>query len=108
MSQSSRSIALFPVSTQTVHMGVMQDCLASNILYTQGYCDMSTHRPEPTQFCAKLAKLHASTHPPTGKFFYHVPTFQGYFQQVVDWDDSRALFFLVRSDVKCQRIMGRL
>ena len=69
------------------------------------FCDMSTHLPEPTQFCAKLAKLHASTYSPTGKFGYHVPTFQGYLPQVVDWDDSWASFFskliagLVRTDI---------
>lgn len=33
---------------------------------------MSTHLPELTQFCAKLAKLHASTYSLTGKFGYHV------------------------------------
>lgn len=33
---------------------------------------MSTHLPELTQFCAKLAKLHASTYSPAGKFGYHV------------------------------------
>ncbi len=49
-----------------------------NIFHTQS--DMSTHLPEPTQSCAKLAKLHASTCSQTGKFGYHVSTFQGYLQ----------------------------
>ncbi|CAF9905963.1 hypothetical protein IMSHALPRED_004032 [Imshaugia aleurites] len=40
------------------------------------FCDMSSHLPEPVQFCDKLARLHA-----------------GYFAQTVDWDSSWASFF---------------
>lgn len=57
------------------------------------FCDMSMHLPEPTQFCGKLAKLHAISQSPTGKFGFHVPTVQGYVAQVVDWQSSWAQCF---------------
>ena len=57
------------------------------------FCDMSFHLPEPTQFCAKIAKLHEISRSPTGKFGFHVPTVQGYVEQTVGWDSSWASFF---------------
>lgn len=57
------------------------------------FCDMSSHLPEPVQFCEKLARLHAVSRSPTGKFGFHVPTMQGYIAHRVDWDSSWASFF---------------
>ncbi|MCJ1375990.1 hypothetical protein MMC20_007228 [Loxospora ochrophaea] len=66
---------------------------------------MSKHLPEPTQFCAKLADLHAKSVSPTGKFGFQVPAVQGIVAQKVDWNSSWASLFgtmladLVQQDI---------
>ncbi|KAI1116129.1 Fructosamine kinase-domain-containing protein [Nemania sp. NC0429] len=49
--------------------------------------------PDPKMFCAKLAKLHSSHTSPTGKFGFHVVTYNGDLPQYNTWSDSWEAFF---------------
>ena len=57
------------------------------------FIDMNICLPDPIQFCSRLAELHRTSESPTGKFGFHVPTFQGNFEQPIDWDSSWASFW---------------
>ncbi|KAJ2988233.1 hypothetical protein NUW58_g4087 [Xylaria curta] len=49
--------------------------------------------PNPKMFCANLAKLHSSHTSPTGKFGFHVVTYNGDLPQDNTWSDSWEAFF---------------
>ena len=57
------------------------------------FYDMSTHLPEPTQFCSKLAEMHLRSISPTGKFGFQVAAVQGYIALKVDWNDNWTDFY---------------
>lgn len=52
------------------------------------YIDMSDRLPDPNQLCRKLAQLHKNSVSPTGKFGFHINTFQGRTQQSLQWEES--------------------
>ncbi|KAK8256247.1 Fructosamine kinase-domain-containing protein [Phyllosticta capitalensis] len=70
------------------------------------YIDMEDCDPDPDQLCRKLAKLHAKSKSPTGKFGFHVTTCQGRTPQAVSWESTWTEFFrkllrnMVRRDFK--------
>ncbi|RYC65941.1 hypothetical protein CHU98_g184 [Xylaria longipes] len=49
--------------------------------------------PSPKMFCANLAKLHSSHTSPTGKFGFHVVTYNGDLPQDNTWSDGWEAFF---------------
>lgn len=49
--------------------------------------------PNPEMLCANLAKLHSSHTSPTGKFGFHVITYNGDLPQDNTWSDSWEAFF---------------
>ncbi|MCJ1295788.1 hypothetical protein MMC34_007352 [Xylographa carneopallida] len=57
------------------------------------FVDMDIRLPDPVQFCSRLAELHRTSESPTGQFGFHVPTFQGKFEQPVEWDSNWASFW---------------
>jgi fructosamine-3-kinase len=57
------------------------------------FLDISTGPGEPDRLCRELADLHTRSVSPTGKFGFHVTTFQGPFRQDTTWEDSWAKFF---------------
>ncbi|KAI9841791.1 MAG: hypothetical protein M1837_000385 [Sclerophora amabilis] len=54
------------------------------------FVDMRIRLPDPANFCSRIAELHRVSKSPTGKFGFHVPTFQGKYQQPVKWDSNWA------------------
>ena len=54
---------------------------------------MSDDLPDPIRLGRQLAELHRKSISPTGKFGFHVPTYDRRLPQVVDWDSSWASFF---------------
>ncbi len=57
------------------------------------FVDISDELPDPLQLGRRLSELHKNSISPTGKFGFHVPTYDGRLPQVVDWDSSWASFF---------------
>ena len=57
------------------------------------FVNMIDRLPEPNQLCSKLAALHQNSLSPTGKFGFHVTTFQGRIPQAVGWEESWTTFF---------------
>ncbi|KAI0527862.1 Fructosamine kinase-domain-containing protein [Xylaria bambusicola] len=49
--------------------------------------------PNPKMFCANLARLHSSHSSPTGRFGFHVVTYNGDLPQDNTWSDSWEAFF---------------
>lgn len=55
---------------------------------------MSNELPDPAEFCAHLAELHAKSESPVpGKFGFYMPTHHGRLPQLLDWDSSWESFF---------------
>lgn len=50
--------------------------------------DMDNELPEMEQFSARLAQLHRDSVSPTGKFGFHVTTYNGNIPQDVRWTDT--------------------
>ena len=49
--------------------------------------------PDPVCLAVRMAELHTISVSPTGKFGFHLPTYDGKLPQVTDWDSSWASFF---------------
>ncbi|KAH0538683.1 hypothetical protein FGG08_004758 [Glutinoglossum americanum] len=70
------------------------------------FVNISDRLPDPAKLGACLAELHKKSVSPTGKFGFHVPTYDGKLEQVVDWDSSWPSFFgkllagVLQSDIK--------
>ena len=52
------------------------------------YLNISDRLPDPAKLATQIADLHKSSVSPTGKFGFHVPTYDGKLPQVTDWDNS--------------------
>ncbi|KAH9907304.1 Fructosamine kinase-domain-containing protein [Xylariomycetidae sp. FL2044] len=50
--------------------------------------------PDPSKFCAQLAKLHSSHNSPGGRFGFHAVTYNGDLPQDNTWSDSWEMFFI--------------
>jgi protein-ribulosamine 3-kinase len=61
--------------------------------YLCKFYEFSEGVPEPEAFCASLAKLHADSTSPTGKFGFHCVTYNGDLPQDNTWSDSWEVFF---------------
>lgn len=57
------------------------------------FVNISDRLPDPATVGACLAELHLKSTSPTGKFGFHVPTYDGKLPQIVDWDQSWPSFF---------------
>lgn len=57
------------------------------------FVNISDRLPDPVTVGARLAELHQKSVSPTGKFGFHVPTYDGKLPQTVDWDGSWPSFF---------------
>ena len=57
------------------------------------FVDISDTLPDPVLLGKQLGELHRKSMSPTGKFGFHLPTYDGRLPQVVEWDDSWASFF---------------
>ena len=58
-----------------------------------GFVYISDKLPDPAAVGARLAELHRKSVSPTGKFGFHVPTYDGKLPQMVEWDSSWPRFF---------------
>lgn len=61
--------------------------------FLSDFVNISDRLPDPAQIGFHIAQLHKKSVSPTGKFGFHVATFDGKLPQTVDWDDSWASFF---------------
>lgn len=52
------------------------------------FLNISDRLPDPAIVGARLAELHQRSVSPTGKFGFHIPTYDGKLPQDVDWDSS--------------------
>ncbi|KAI0870235.1 Fructosamine kinase-domain-containing protein [Hypoxylon argillaceum] len=62
-------------------------------LYICKFYEFTDGLPNPTMFCANLAKFHSSHTSPTGKFGFHIVTYNGDLPQDNTWSDSWEAFF---------------
>ncbi|KAL2063548.1 hypothetical protein VTL71DRAFT_5353 [Oculimacula yallundae] len=70
------------------------------------YRELSKDRiPNPSELIEILAKLHKSSVSPTGKFGFHVTTFNGHVPLINDWTDSWEEWFSrqLRSDIEWEQ-----
>lgn len=69
------------------------------------YRDLKEKTPEPTQLIEILAKLHTTSSSPTGKFGFHVTTFNGHVPLRNDWTDSWEEWYSrqLRSDIEWEQ-----
>ena len=69
------------------------------------YRDFIEKTPDPTQLVEVLAKLHRASSSPTGKFGFHVTTFNGHVPLRVDWCESWEEWFSRQflSDIKWEQ-----
>jgi fructosamine-3-kinase len=76
--------------------------------YLAAYVDMDvTTAPDAAEFTGRLAQLHRASESPDGKFGFHVPTCDGDRPQIVDWEDSWAVFYRKMFLGVCERDMTR-
>ena len=63
------------------------------------FVNVSNRLPDPVQFGLRLAELHHKSVSPTGKFGFHITTYDGNLPHNVQWNDSWPDFFakLLRS-----------
>ncbi|KAK7931319.1 hypothetical protein PG985_002031 [Apiospora marii] len=66
------------------------------------FLDLSEKTPEPAQLVEVLQKLHKTSSSPTGKFGFHIPTFNGIVPLVNEWCDTWEEYFArqLRSDIE--------
>jgi protein-ribulosamine 3-kinase len=57
------------------------------------FVNISNALPDPAGLASIITELHKKSVSPTGKFSFHITTYDGKLPQVVDWDDSWASFF---------------
>ncbi|KAI1848994.1 hypothetical protein JX265_013737 [Neoarthrinium moseri] len=57
------------------------------------YREMVNKMPEPSEFAARLVALHHSSRSPTGKFGFHLTTYNGNLPRATQWEDSWESFF---------------
>ncbi|KAI1842480.1 hypothetical protein JX266_011375 [Neoarthrinium moseri] len=57
------------------------------------YREMVNKMPEPSEFAARLVALHHSSRSPTGKFGFHLTTYNGNLPRATQWEDSWERFF---------------
>ena len=57
------------------------------------FVHISDALPDPVRLGVRLAELHRNSLSPTGKFGFHIPTYDGKLPQVTDWDSSWTSFF---------------
>lgn len=67
--------------------------------------NLSDKIPEPAQLGEVLEKLHKTSVSPTGKFGFHITTFNGIVPLINDWCDTWEEFFSrqLRSDIKWEQ-----
>jgi protein-ribulosamine 3-kinase len=64
------------------------DLAPNKSFFLTTYRDLKEKTPDPTQLVEVLAKLHSSSSSPTGKFGFHVTTFNGHVPLRNDWCES--------------------
>ena len=57
------------------------------------FVNISDRLPDPASLATRLAELHRNSVSPTGKFGFHVPTYDGKLPQTTDWDSSWPSYF---------------
>lgn len=69
------------------------------------YREFEERIPGPTQLVEVLQKLHTSSSSPTGKFGFHVTTFNGHVPLINDWCDSWEDWYSrqLRSDIEWEQ-----
>jgi fructosamine-3-kinase len=55
--------------------------------------DIDQQLPDIRKFTERLGALHKNSKSPTGKFGFHVPTYNGNLSQHTEWSDSWEIFF---------------
>ncbi|KAJ5471630.1 hypothetical protein N7530_008987 [Penicillium desertorum] len=55
--------------------------------------DIDQELPDIRKFTERLGALHKNSKSPTGKFGFHVPTYNGNLSQHTEWSDSWEIFF---------------
>ncbi|KAK9421401.1 putative protein-ribulosamine 3-kinase [Seiridium unicorne] len=80
--------------------GTLDNDPASSFFLTP-FRDLSDKPPEPVQLVEVLSRMHTTSSSPTGKFGFHVSTFNGIVPIVNDWCDSWEDFYArqLRSDI---------
>jgi protein-ribulosamine 3-kinase len=61
--------------------------------YVCDFIDISDALPDPVKLDELVADLHKRSISPTGKFGFHLPTYDGWQPQEVEWDSSWTSFF---------------
>ncbi|KAI9688305.1 MAG: hypothetical protein M1820_010274 [Bogoriella megaspora] len=67
--------------------------IANTYFYTCKFYNLADDLPDVTHFCANVAALHSSHTSPTGKFGFHVVTYNGDLPQDNTWNSSWEDFF---------------
>lgn len=77
----------------------------SKSFYITSYRDLKDKTADPTQLAEVLTKLHSSSVSPTGKFGFHVMTFNGHAPVVNDWCDTWEEWYSrqLRSDIRWEQ-----
>jgi len=77
----------------------------SKSFFLTTYRDLKEKTPDPKQLIEVLAKLHSSSISPTGKFGFHVTTFNGHVPLINDWCDAWEEWYSrqFRSDIEWEQ-----
>jgi protein-ribulosamine 3-kinase len=57
------------------------------------YIELCMDLVDPVEFCDKIANLHKTSISPTGKFGFHLDTFQGPNRQITQWESDWCTYF---------------
>jgi protein-ribulosamine 3-kinase len=57
------------------------------------FVELSMDMVDPVEFCEQLATLHRISSSPTGKFGFHLDTFQGPNRQITEWESDWCTYF---------------
>lgn len=73
--------------------GKFQSQSPETYFFHSDYVNISDRLPDPAHIGFHISELHKKSVSPTGKFGFHIPTFDGKLPQMVEWDTSWASFF---------------
>ena len=78
---------------QPYAFGKLEGTSSPTFFFLCEFVNISNALPDPKALGARLAQMHHDSRSPTGKFGFHVTTYDGKLPQITDWESSWAIFF---------------
>lgn len=73
--------------------GRLEETPSPTFFFLCEFVNIANDLPDPKALGARLAKMHHESQSPTGKFGFHVTTYDGKLPQTTNWESSWTTFF---------------